>query len=138
MAEFKTPENLKLRLLGEHPFAALVECYAQAGILVFPTLSDEWGLVMNEALAAGLPVLGSVYSQAVDELCVEGETGWRFRPDQPDEMEAAIDRALNTPHETLEQMRRIGRQRVEKLTPGYGAETFLAVISAALARARKT
>ena len=43
-----------------------------SGIFVLPTLADEWGLVVNEAMASGLPVLGSVYSQAAHELCGDG------------------------------------------------------------------
>ena len=54
----------------------------KVGVLVFPTLADEWGLVVNEALAAGVPVLGSLYSQAVEELVRDGENGWTFRPDR--------------------------------------------------------
>ena len=137
LKEFQPPQNMQLRLLGECNFERLAECYASAGILAFPTLSDEWGLVVNEALAAGLPVLGSSYSQAVEELCIEGETGWRFRPDVAGEMDEAIDRALSTPAEALEPMRRAGRERVRKLTPAYGAERFLATIEAALAGPRE-
>ncbi len=49
--------------------------FEQGGILVFPTLSDEWGLVVNEAMAAGLPVLGSRYSEAVEEMVETDVTG---------------------------------------------------------------
>lgn len=59
----RIPENVTLRCFGSVPYEQLADYYAQAGILVFPTLADEWGVVVNEAFAAGLPVLGSVYSQ---------------------------------------------------------------------------
>jgi glycosyltransferase involved in cell wall biosynthesis len=138
LRSIERPDNLRLRLLGERSYAELAECYAGAGILAFPTLSDEWGLVVNEALSAGLPVLGSTYSQAVDELCIEGKTGWRFRPDVPEEMDAAIDRALNTPADAIEGMRRAGHELVEKLTPAYAAERFLTAIKAAADTARRS
>ncbi|HEV3022576.1 MAG TPA: hypothetical protein VGX76_08910, partial [Pirellulales bacterium] len=73
---------------------------------------------------------GSVYSQAVDELCLEGETGWRFKPDEPREVLAAIDRALNAPVERLQRMRVAGRARVESLTPDYVAGQFVEAIDA--------
>ena len=120
-----------MNFLGECSFAQLSECYATSGILAFPMLSDEWGLIVNEALAAGLPVLGSVYSQAVEELVLEGETGWRFRTDVGDEMYAAIDRALTTPVDKLNDMRRAGRELVKPLTPEFVADRFLATIEAA-------
>ena len=130
----KLPPNLNIRFLGRlRMFAQLADCYATAGILAFPTLSDEWGLVTNEAMAAGLPVLGSVYSQAVDELCVEGQTGWRFRTDVSEEMDIAIDRALSTPVDELDRMQRAGREAVSQLTPPHIAERFLSTIRAAAA-----
>jgi glycosyltransferase involved in cell wall biosynthesis len=125
------PENLYLRWLGELSFDKLAECYAHSGILAFPTLADEWGLVVNEAMAAGLPVLGSVYSQAVEELCSEGQTGWRFRPDSTTEMVDAIDRALGTSVDSLNAMRAQSRERVAHLTPAYVADRFLTTIHTA-------
>jgi glycosyltransferase involved in cell wall biosynthesis len=126
------PPNVKTRFLGERTISELVECYAGAGILVFPTLSDEWGLVTNEALAAGLPVLGSTYAQSVQELCIEGKTGWRFRTNVPEELAGAIDRAINTPLEELQEMRWTGRRLVSKLTPAYGADRLVESIKVAL------
>ncbi|HEV3023762.1 MAG TPA: glycosyltransferase family 4 protein, partial [Pirellulales bacterium] len=99
------PANLSLRFLGERDYGALAEVYARAGIFAFPTLADEWGLVVNEAMSAGLPVLGSVYSQAVEELCRDGVNGWTFRPDSRQDMIDAIDRALSTPAAQLDRMR---------------------------------
>ena len=58
----------------------MAEVYAKASLFAFPTLADEWGVVVNEAMAAGLPVLGSIYSQAVEELVEDGVSGWVFRP----------------------------------------------------------
>ena len=113
----------------------LAECYAHSGILAFPTLADEWGLVVNEAMAAGLPVLGSVYSQAVEELCVEGQSGWRFRTDATGEMYDAIDRALSTSVESLNRMRIHSRKLVEHLTPAYVADRFLTTINTAMEKA---
>ena len=118
---FPLPSNVTLRLLGRRKPPEIATFYGGAGIFVFPTLADEWGLVVNEAMASGLPVLGSLYSQAVEELCEEGKTGWTFRPDQAGEMEKTLDAALNTPLETLAAMRAAARQRVAHLTADYVA-----------------
>lgn len=122
------PGNLSLRFLGNVPYAKLPEIYAQAGIKVFPTLADEWGLVANEAMAAGLPVLGSLYSQSVEELVVEGVTGWTFRPDDAEEMHAALERSLSTPIEVLAEMRREARNAISHLTPDFVADRLLEAI----------
>jgi glycosyltransferase involved in cell wall biosynthesis len=114
--------NLHIRLEGERELSALPELYASADAFVFPTLADEWGLVVNEAFAVGLPVLGSVHSQAVEELCEEGATGWLFDPEDPESTQAAIDRALSTSADDLSRMRGLARARVRKLTPEWAAD----------------
>jgi len=117
-----TPSNLALQFDGWKTHEQLREIYATSGILVFPTLADEWGLVANEGMSNGLPVLGSRYSQAVEELCVEGETGWTFAVDDPDELDKAIGNALNASADELNQMRGVCQQRALKLSPQLCAD----------------
>jgi hypothetical protein len=128
LERFASTPQLQLRLLGSISYEKLPEVYAQGGVFVFPTLADEWGVVVNESLAAGLPILGSLYSQAVEELVQDGLNGWTFRPDHREEMYAAIDRAMAASKEQLDKMRRAGRERICSLTPAYGAECFLDAI----------
>jgi len=116
------PDNVRVRLLGEKNYAEIRDCYAQAGIFAFPSLADDWGISVNEALGSGLPVLGSVYSQGVDELVVEGENGWRYRTDREDEVQSALDRAFRTSADRLNQMRQAARHSVAHLRPGYAAD----------------
>ena len=117
--------QLRMRFLRSVAYEKLPDVYALAGIMVFPTLADEWGVVVNESLAAGLPVLGSRYSQAVEELITDGVTGWTFRPDHGAEMYAALDRAMTASDTQLEDMRRMARKRIQVLRPEFGAECFL-------------
>ena len=42
--------------------------YRSADLVVYPTLEDVWGLVINEALWSGVPVLASVHAGASREL----------------------------------------------------------------------
>jgi glycosyltransferase involved in cell wall biosynthesis len=131
------PDNVNIRLPGRSSPATMGECYARAGIFVLPTLADEWGLVVNEAMASALPVLGSRYSQAVDELCEDGKTGWTFRPDAPGEMERALDAALNTPLELLEAMRAAAQDRVKHLTVDFAVQRLVETIGMVLERANR-
>jgi glycosyltransferase involved in cell wall biosynthesis len=50
------------------PAAQMPAVYQSADLYVFPTLRDAWGLVVNEALLSGLPVLGSRYAGCAPEL----------------------------------------------------------------------
>jgi len=123
MSCFRAPDNLKLKLVGPVPYIQVPDIYRDGGILVFPTLADEWGMVVTEAMAAGVPVLGSLYSQAVEELVIDGRNGWTFRPDRPAEMFAALGRALNTPRETVNQMAVHARATARETTPSTVAES---------------
>jgi hypothetical protein len=128
-SEIDLPDNLAIRWLGHVPYERMPEIYAEAGILAFPTLADEWGLVTNEAMAAGLPVLGSVYSQAVEELVEDGRTGWTFRPDRADECHDAIGRALTVPEAELAAMRDACRERIADYGLEAVAERMLAAVA---------
>jgi len=48
---------------------------AQASVFLFPTDFDIWGLVLVEAMAAGLPCIASVKAGATSDLIREGLTG---------------------------------------------------------------
>jgi glycosyltransferase involved in cell wall biosynthesis len=52
---------------GRRP-AEMPAVYRSADCLVFPTLEDVWGLVANEALWCGIPVLGSKYAGCAKEI----------------------------------------------------------------------
>jgi glycosyltransferase involved in cell wall biosynthesis len=122
LEKFPRSASLELRFAGSVRSDELSQIYRQGGIFVFPTLADEWGLPVGEAMVAGLPVLGSVYSQAVEELVEEGVTGWTFRTDETEEMYRALDRAMKVPLGRLAEMRRTSRERARRMGPEFGAK----------------
>jgi glycosyltransferase involved in cell wall biosynthesis len=128
LARFRAPENLKLKTIGWIAYNQVADVYRDGGILVFPTLADEWGMVVTEAMAAGVPVLGSLYSQAVEELVSAGKNGWTFHPDRPEEMFLALDRALNAPVEMVNQMAVQARATASETTPSTVAENVLSAV----------
>jgi glycosyltransferase involved in cell wall biosynthesis len=55
------------------------DAYAAADVLVLPSDAGEtWGLVVNEAMASGLPAIVSRSAGCCSDLIVEGETGFSF------------------------------------------------------------
>ena len=56
------------------------EFYALADALIFPTHSDPWGLVVNEAMACGLPIVASNVAGCVADLVYPSKNGFTFRP----------------------------------------------------------
>ena len=55
--------------------------YAHASAFVHPASVDQWALVINEAMAAGLPVVASTGAGATHDLVLPGENGFRFSPE---------------------------------------------------------
>lgn len=60
--------NLTVKFDGFLPQDALGEAYSSAKVFLFPSRGDPWGLVANEALQCGTPVIVSPYAQAGREL----------------------------------------------------------------------
>lgn len=85
----------EVRFLGALHGSALAGCYAAADVLVFPSRSDTFGLVMIEALSCGTPVAALPVPGPLDVLGAAG-TGRLGRPvgalDQ--DLRRAIARAL--------------------------------------------
>ena len=90
---------------------------ALADALVLPSLSEPWGLVVNEAMACGLPVLVSDRCGCVDDLVQDGQNGYRFNPDQPGHLTTQLTRLLTAPTTTLAQMGQESGQIVANFDP---------------------
>jgi len=133
---FPAPANVSITFLGDVEYSKLPEVYAECGILAFPTLADEWGLVVVEAMASGLPVLGSLYSQAVEDLVDDGINGWTFRSDHENEVSAALELALSTEASQLDEMGLRARNKIRNFTPAVMAGQIADVVDYALKAAR--
>jgi 1,2-diacylglycerol 3-alpha-glucosyltransferase len=76
----------QLNLTGSVHFAGLKRAselgfyYAHAGCFILPSWREPWGLVVNEAMAAKLPVILSDCCGCSDDLLEEGRNGYRFDP----------------------------------------------------------
>ena len=66
--------------------------YALAEALVLPSSNETWGLVVNEAMASGLPVLVSNRCGCAATLVREGKNGWTFSPDDTTQMADTLTR----------------------------------------------
>lgn len=58
----------------------LIEFYSCASCMVLPSLSESWGLVINEAMACGLPVIVSEKCGCARDLAKSDVNGWTFDP----------------------------------------------------------
>ena len=106
----------------------LPEFYGTAGALVHASTTEQWGLVVNEAMASGLPVVVSHRCGCVEELVEDGVTGLTFDPFD----ETAITAALQTAS-TL-----TGRGALIERANARIAEWDVGRFGAGLARAART
>lgn len=68
--------------------------YMAADVFVMPTREDIWGLVINEAMAYGLPVVSTDKCIAALELVKNGRNGYIIPPNQPKEIAQKVNLIL--------------------------------------------
>lgn len=95
--------------------------YGLASALVLPSLHGEsWGLVVNEAMAAGLPVLVSRQSGCAATLVELGSNGWLFDAERVEEIVAALQACGSCAGSELERM----GQRSREIIANWGLSRF--------------
>ncbi len=112
---------------GFRQYPDLPEAYAAASALVLPSWSDQWGLVVNEAMAAGLPVVVSGRCGCVVDLVRDGVNGLVFDPSDPAALKSAlVSMTRLEPAQRLE----MGR-RAREIIAIYSPESFGAALAEA-------
>ncbi len=98
-----SPAPAGMHFRGSVPRTTLFDAFDRADVLVFPTLSDGFGMVVTEAFARGLPVITTDQAGASD-LVRHGENGLIIKAGQPDEIQGALSWCLSN-REKLSEMR---------------------------------
>jgi glycosyltransferase involved in cell wall biosynthesis len=106
----------------------LAAYYALAEGLVFPTHSDTWGLVVNEAMACGLPVIVSRAAGAVADMVRDGENGYVVAAREPQELSQAMCRLLNK-NGSREQMSGRSLEMNSRFTPQAWADGVIRAVA---------
>jgi len=76
--------------LGAKDIDAIGELFLQSAALVLPSHSEPWGLVVNESLSYGCPVVVSNVCGCVPDLVIDGVTGYSFEVGNVDALSAAM------------------------------------------------
>jgi glycosyltransferase involved in cell wall biosynthesis len=107
-------------------------CYAAADCLVLPSDGGEtWGLVVNEAMACGLPAIVSRAAGCAQDLISDGITGFTFQcgdvAQLADRMQALTERRARGESEDF---RRAALARIARYDVGVAVDGTLAALSA--------
>ncbi len=122
------PENLDIQLLGNVPSDSLGDLMTSCGAVIAPTLADEWLLVVNEAMHAGVPVIGSIYAQAVTTLVQDGYNGWQYDPTNERSLADVLDQYFGLSATKIDSMRLAARESISERTPNWAASGALDAI----------
>lgn len=79
-----------VQFAGFRQYGELPQYYGLAGAFIHASTVEQWGLVVNEAMAAGLPVLVSNACGCAADLVQEGRNGFPFDPLRLDQMTTAL------------------------------------------------
>lgn len=107
--------------------------YALADVLVLPSLREVWGLVVNEALAAGLYVLCSTAVGAAYDLLQPGWNGALFDPGDAEALAALIQQVSERHLELRQRREAISEHACRHFGIERAAEGFLEALHQAYA-----
>ena len=108
--------------------------YALAEALVFPTHTDPWGLVVNEAMACGIPIIATDAGGCVVDLVQDGWNGYVVPKSAPEKLAEALTKVAASP-ELNTAMGTRSAQRIEQNSPQACAAGFVAGMNSVEIRA---
>ncbi len=111
----------------------LPEFYALAEGLVFPTHSDTWGFVVNEAMSCGLPVIVSSVAGCVSDLVENGWNGFVVPTGDVSQLTATMA-CLATDARRRAQMSSKSLERVQAYSPAAWAEGLVQAVTSVCGR----
>ncbi|GIV57672.1 MAG: hypothetical protein KatS3mg042_0585 [Rhodothermaceae bacterium] len=103
----------------------LPEIFAGAGVFVLPSRREPWGVVVQEAAAAGLPLLCSTASGASVHLVQDGYNGFLFEPGDATHLASLMLRISRMTAAERRALSRASHLLSMQFTPERWAETFV-------------
>ncbi|MDG2990411.1 glycosyltransferase [Candidatus Synechococcus calcipolaris G9] len=111
----------------------LLPYFAHASCFIHASTQEQWGLVVNEAMAAGLPVLVSNRCGCFEDLILEGVTGFGFDPDNKQQLTNLMLK-MSHGQVDLEQIGQSALMHIQKFSPDTFAQGLLQAVDYVLLR----
>lgn len=118
-------ERLPITLHEPLPFAERTNALQGMHCFVFPTRWDGWGMVIPEALAAGLPVISTDQAMSAHDFIEPGKQGWIGPAESEVYLIERMKEVMNHP-DRLRAMSHAARASVASYRPEQGAKRLLA------------
>jgi glycosyltransferase involved in cell wall biosynthesis len=112
----------------------LLPYFSHASCFIHSSVQEQWGLVVNEAMAACLPVIVSNRCGCFEDLVIEGVNGFGF---DPEDQQALTDLMLkmSSKEVDLAAMGEASLQHIQKYSPDYFAQGLIQAVEYSLAHA---
>jgi glycosyltransferase involved in cell wall biosynthesis len=123
-----------VRLPGFKQYDELPAYYGLASAFVHASTTEQWGLVVNEAMASGLPVIVSNRCGCAPDLVEHGVNGFTFDPYDIDALGGLIRRVAAMTHERRRAMGRASQRIIADWGPERFADGLMEAVRAALRR----
>jgi glycosyltransferase involved in cell wall biosynthesis len=121
-------------LAGFEQYDELPAYYGLAGAFVHASTTEQWGLVVNEAMACGLPVIVSKRCGCAQDLVADGVNGFAFDPHDVGALAGLLRRVATMTEAQRRAMGRAGRRRIARWGPGRFADGLMRAVDVALRR----
>lgn len=121
----------KVIMPGFRQYDELPIYYGLAHAFIHASTSEQWGLVVNEAMASGLPVLVSERCGCAPDLVKNGVNGFTFDPYDVKEMTGCMLEVSHGKHD-LVAMGQASRDMIRDWSPVTFAENMLKAVQAAI------
>lgn len=127
--ELKIQDNV--HLTGFLQQEELLPYFAHAACFIHASIQEQWGLVVNEAMAAGLPVIVSERCGCFEDLVVEGVNGFGFNPENRQQLtDLMLKMSSNTAD--LQAMGQASLQHIQQYSPDHFAQGLKRAVDYAL------
>jgi 1,2-diacylglycerol 3-alpha-glucosyltransferase len=110
----------------------LLPYFAHANCFIHASIQEQWGLVVNEAMAAGLPVLVSNHCGCCEDLVIEGINGFSFAPNNAAQL-TKLMLEVSGGNFDLEKMGAASLEHIQNFSPDYFAKGLSQAVEYALA-----
>jgi len=101
-------------------YEQLPTAYAHAAAFVLASTVEQWGLVVNEAMSSGLPVIVSRNAGCAVDLVQDGRNGWAVDPFSTEDLAERMFRLNSLPLEKRQEMGRASKMIIDD----WGLERF--------------
>ncbi len=123
----KKKTEFKLSNISFHGFknqTELPKYYSMCDALILPSAGETWGLVVNEAMACGKPVLVSDRVGCREDLIVAGKTGFVFRHDSAEDLAEKV-REIFRSRDQVRRMGEMAKRHIENFSIMHSAKGIL-------------